>query len=65
VLRLVLARDGSVERASVDRDRSTPAYAGTQLESCALAAFREQRFPAPRGDAEVLLEVPLEFRPPK
>lgn len=65
VVRIALASDGHVERAEIDRAPSTPALLGGALEACVLDRLREQVFPPPRAGAEVVLEVPLQFRPTK
>ncbi len=63
LVRVALAADGKVERAEVDKARSTAKLLGGKLESCVIAAFEKEQFPAPRGGAEVVLEVPLDFKP--
>jgi protein TonB len=63
LLRVVLGPDGSVERVEIERSQSTAKLLGGPFETCVLEIFRKQSFPAPRAGAEVVLEVPLEFRP--
>jgi TonB family protein len=62
-LRITLDADGNPERVEVDRSASTAKLLGGKLEQCVVAAFKKQKFSAPRSGAEVLLKVPLQFRP--
>lgn len=62
-VRITLASDGTVKRAVVDRSRSSAALVGGKLEACVLDAVARQKFTAPRSEADVLLEMPLEFEP--
>jgi hypothetical protein len=62
VLQIVLKSDGSIDTASVVKERSTAALAGGALEKCVLEGVKKEKFPAPSGGGTTL-DVPLSFKP--
>ena len=62
--RLSLRPDGSVERVEIDRAQSASNLVGGKLEQCVVAALKQEKF-VPLRSGDVVLELPLEFRPVK
>lgn len=61
-LEIALGADGAIQKARVIKDRSTAALVGGALERCILDAVKKEKFPPQRSE-DVVLDVPLSFKP--
>ncbi len=63
-LQIALESDGSIGKVRAIEAKSTKALVGGNFERCLVEGVKKERFPPPGGE-DVVLEVPLSFKPAK